>query len=103
MVVTSLPSRIVIHFEGDHQYYSQRMDAYAINGMYDSETNNYVRGISFDPGDFAETCRVTMALEQVFRSVAMQAMFRQPLPALNTPADVYLARLREWRNLFFVD
>ena len=103
LVVTSLPSRIVIHFEGDHQYYSQRMAAYAMNGMYDSETNNYVRGISFDPGDFAETCRVTMALEQVFRSVAMKAMFRQPLPALNTPADVFLARLREWRNLFFVD
>ncbi len=103
LVVTSLPSRIVIHFEGDHQYYSQRMAAYAINGIYDTETNNYVRGLSFDPSDYSETRTVTMALEQVFRSVAMKARFRQPLPALNTPADVFLARLREWRNLFFVD
>ena len=103
MVVTCLPSLVVIHFEGDHRHYAQRMAAYSMHGVYDAETHEFVRGLSFDPSDFAATCRATMALEQVFRGVAMKATFRRPLPTLDAPAGVFLTRLRERRNLLFVD
>ena len=99
-MVISCQERVSIHFEGDHKFYGDRMDIHGVSGVYD-DNNNFVRGMSFDPT--RQVVEILLVLERVFENLSMKVRVRDPHPILNSPAEVFIARLRESRNLYFVD
>ena len=69
-------------------------------GMYCEETNDWVRGFSFEPQNPLASLHATSVIERVFKGLAMKVQVRNA-PAVNSPADVFIARLRELKNLRF--